>query len=70
MWLIRHWMTVLEALSRRFRGCLLMKLMHAEYLVLLADSEKMLSEKIKMWPGYRGEMIKGKYWKDQGNEMS
>ena len=41
--------TVLEALFRGFRGGLPMELLYADDLVLLADSEDLLVEKIKMW---------------------
>jgi len=40
--------TVLEALSRRFRGGLPMELLYADDLVLLADSQDLV-ENIKMW---------------------
>ena len=40
---------VLEALSRRFRGGLSMELLYADDLVLLADCEDLLVEKIKVW---------------------
>jgi len=40
---------VLEALSRSFRGGLPLELLYADDLVLLADSEELLLEKIKKW---------------------
>ena len=40
---------VLEALSRRFRGGLPMELLYADDLVLMADSEEQLVEKIRKW---------------------
>jgi len=41
--------TVLQALSRMFRRGLPMELLYADDLILLADSEDLLVEKIKMW---------------------
>ena len=40
---------VLEALSRKFRGGLPMELLYADDLVILADSEELLIEKLKKW---------------------
>jgi hypothetical protein len=40
---------VLEALSRKFRGGLPMELLYADDLVLMAESEELLVEKLKRW---------------------
>ena len=40
---------VLEALSREFRECLPMELLHADDLVLMAESKELLMEKLRKW---------------------
>ena len=40
---------VLEALSKRFRGGLPSELLYADDLILMANSEEMLTEKFKKW---------------------
>jgi hypothetical protein len=40
---------VLEALSRKFRGGLPMELLYADDLVLMAESEELLVEKVRRW---------------------
>ena len=40
---------VMEALSRNFRGGLPMELLYADDLVLMAESEELLVEKIRKW---------------------
>jgi hypothetical protein len=45
--------TVLEALPRKFRGGL--ELLYADDLVLLADSEGLLAQTIKMWKAGMGD---------------
>jgi hypothetical protein len=47
--------SVLEALPRKFRGGLPMELLYADDLVLLADSEGLLVEKIQMWKAGMGD---------------
>ena len=46
---------VLEALSRDFREGLLMELHDADDLVLVAETEELLMEKLQMEEGYRIE---------------
>jgi hypothetical protein len=46
---------VLEALSRKFRGGLPMELLYAHDLVLMAESEELLVEKLRRWKVDREE---------------
>jgi len=41
--------TVLEALSRKFRGGLPLELLYADDLVLMAETEELLMEKLMLW---------------------
>ena len=43
---------VLEALSREFREGLPMELLHADDLVLMAELEELLLEKMRKWKNY------------------
>ena len=40
---------MLEALSREFRAGLPMKLLYADYLVLIAETKELLLEKVRNW---------------------
>ena len=46
---------VLEALSRKFRGGLPWELLYADDLVLMAETEDLLKEKITKWKAGREE---------------
>ena len=45
---------MLEALSREFKESLPMELLYADDLVLMAESEKLLLEKLRKWKKWDG----------------
>ena len=56
---------VLEELSKKFRVTLPWELLHADDLALIAETERELTEKIKLWKdGMEGERIESEYGKD------
>ena len=54
-WALRYlgvdeWIVMMEALSREFRAGLPMKLLYADYLVLIAETKELLLEKVRKCP--------------------
>ena len=63
---------VLEALSKKFRTGIPYELLYADGLVLIAESEESLMEKIERWrKGLEAGVLRVNFgnWKDKGKEM-
>ena len=60
---------VLEALSREFREGLPMELLHADDLVLIAETKELLLKKVRIWKGRGKEGSESECWEDKSHVL-